>query len=192
MKKSQVDHILRAAVEHTGGERKFIIVGSQALHGTYPDLVDDIATLSREVDLYIPGKERITELLNAIGEGSRFHETFGYYADPVGEKTAVLPKGWKARLVTLSPGDTGGAVGLCLDPHDLAISKYVAGREKDREFTFGLVRRGLLDRESLMERLAGTKMDDKVRLAAAAAIARGFERAGSSKSRKSRGHPKSR
>jgi len=30
-------------------------------------------------------------------------------------------------------------VGLCLDPHDLAIAKYVAGREKDLEFNRELV-----------------------------------------------------
>src|SRR5688572_21954600 len=105
MKKSQVDHILRAAREHSGGKEKFIIIGSQALHGKHEDVVDEIL-VSREVDLFIPGKERQTELLNAIGEGSRFHETYGYYADPVGETSAVLPKGWKGRLVNLSPGDT--------------------------------------------------------------------------------------
>ena len=34
--------------------------------------------------------------------------------------------GWKGRLVNLGPGDTEGVSGLCLDPHDLAIAKYVA------------------------------------------------------------------
>jgi hypothetical protein len=37
MKKQQVDHVLRAAGRITG-EKKFIIVGSQALHGKHPDL----------------------------------------------------------------------------------------------------------------------------------------------------------
>lgn len=176
MKKSQVDHILRAAREHAGGRAKFIIVGSQALHGKHPDVVDDIL-VSREVDLFIPGQERLTELLNAIGEGSRFHETFGYYADPVGENTAVLPKGWKGRLVNLPPGDTNGAVGLCLDPHDLAISKYVAGREKDRTFTAALVQLGILDRKLLLERLSATTVDERLREAARSAIERDFDRA---------------
>jgi hypothetical protein len=173
MKKSQVDHVLRAAREHAGGKTRFVIVGSQALHGKHPDVVDDIL-VSREVDLYIPGEERLTDLLNAIGEGSRFHETFGYYADPVGENTAVLPKAWKGRLVNLPPGDTDGAVGLCLDPHDLAISKYIAGREKDRVFTAALVSRGLLDRELLLERLSGTKVEERLRAAARSAIERDF------------------
>lgn len=175
MKKSQVDHVLRAAREHSGGKEKFIIIGSQSLHGKHPDIVDDIL-VSREVDLFIPGSEAITHLLNAIGEGSRFHETFGYYADPVGENTAVLPKGWKARLVNLPPGDTHGARGLCLDPHDLAISKYIAGREKDRIFTSALVRMRLLDRALLHERLVDTKVVEPLRAAAArAAIERDFK-----------------
>jgi hypothetical protein len=173
MRKSQVDHVLRAAREHSGEER-FIIIGSQSLHGKHPDVVDAIL-VSREVDLFIPHKERLTELLNGVGEGSRFHETFGYYADPVGENTAILPKGWKGRLVNLPPGDTNGAKGLCLDPHDLAISKYIAGREKDRIFTAALARRGLLDRELLHKRLAQTQVDETRRAAAKAAIERDFK-----------------
>jgi hypothetical protein len=34
-----------------------------------------------------------TEWLNVIGVDSPFHESFGYYADPVDHKTATLPKG---------------------------------------------------------------------------------------------------
>ena len=164
--------MLRAAAAICG-PRKFIIIGSQALHAKHPDVVDAIL-VSREVDLYLPGNERRTELLNAIGEGSQFHETFGYYADPVGESTAVLPKGWRGRLVNLPPADDAGIKGLCLDPHDLAISKYVAGREKDRVFTRELVRRGLLVRKLLLERLAVTKVDDATRDKVAAAIERDF------------------
>lgn len=174
MKKRQVDHILRAAVDITRGERKFIIVGSQALHGKYPDLVDDFPRVSRELDLYIPGAEDLTELLNSIGEGSIFHETYGYYADPVGETTAVLPRNWKSRLVNLPPGDTNGAKGLCLEPHDLAISKYVAGREKDREFLQELVRRRLLDPDLLLERLEQTPLDEAKWRAVRSAIERDF------------------
>jgi hypothetical protein len=46
-------------------------------------------------------------------------------------------KGWKGRLVNLPPGDTGGVKGLCLEPHDLAIAKYAASREKDFVFHDG-------------------------------------------------------
>lgn len=149
LKKQQVDHILRAAGEICGDDQ-FIIIGSQALHGKHPDLVDEFI-MSAEVDLFAKNRSSATELLNAIGAGSRFHETFGYYADPVDEKTAVLPKGWKARLVNLPAGNTNGVRGLCLDPHDLAISKYVARREKDVVFTRALAVHRLVARERLLE-----------------------------------------
>ena len=154
MKKQQLDHVLRAAAAITGADQ-FIIIGSQALHGKYPDLPDEIVR-SIEVDLIAKDEQQRTEWLNAIGVDSPFHEQFGYYADPVDESTDVLPRGWKGRLVNLPPGDTGKVRGLCLDPHDLAISKYVARREKDIDFTRELARRGLLDKRKLLALLKAT------------------------------------
>jgi hypothetical protein len=161
MKKSQLDHLLRAARRITQSDQ-FIIIGSQSLHGRYPDLPDELC-VSVEADLIAKNAKERTEWLNAIGASSPFHESFGYYADPVDEKTAVLPKGWKGRLVHLPPGDTGGAVGLCLEPHDLAISKYVARREKDILVTSELARRRLLDKKRLLELLESTPVDEPAR-----------------------------
>lgn len=158
MKKRQVDRVLRAA-GRISGERQFIIIGSQSLHGKYPDLPDSIV-LSMEVDLIAKNERDRTEWLTAIGVDSPFHEEFGYYADPVDEKTAILPKGWKGRLVNLVPGDTDGVSGLCLDPHDLAISKYVARREKDVAFNRELARLGVVDRERLIGLLALTPLSE--------------------------------
>jgi hypothetical protein len=149
VKKQHIDHVLRAAGRITG-EKQFIIIGSQSLHGKYPDLPDEIA-VSVEVDLVAKNTLDRTELLNAIGVASHFHDQFGYYADPVDETTATLPKGWKSRLVNLPPGNTGGVRGLCLDPHDLAVAKYMARREKDIEFTRELARRGLVDQGTLLK-----------------------------------------
>ncbi len=103
MKKLQLDHVLQAAGRITG-EKQFIIVGSQSLHGKHPDLPDDIVR-SAEVDLIARKQINRTKWLNAIGQDSPFHETFGYYADPVDETTATLPKGWKGRLVNLPAGE---------------------------------------------------------------------------------------
>jgi hypothetical protein len=161
MKKQQVDHVLRAAGEVTG-EKQFVIIGSQSLHGKYPDLPDEIL-LSAEVDLIAKNDPTREEALNFIGVYSRFHETHGYYADPVDENTATLPKGWKGRLVNLPPGDTNGVSGLCLDPHDLAIAKYVARREKDIVFTRALASRGMVEKSRLLELLAKTPIELKAR-----------------------------
>jgi hypothetical protein len=172
MKKQQLDHVLRAAGRITG-ERQFLIIGSQSLHGKHPDLADDIVR-SAEVDLVAGKNVDRTEWLNAIGQDSSFHETFGYYADPVDEMTATLPSGWKGRLISLPPGDTEGVKGLCLDPHDLAIAKYVARREKDRIFTRALALRGITDRERLLALVDKTPVEEEVRQRIRDDIARDF------------------
>src|SRR5579862_8543933 len=65
MKKREVDHVLRAAGRITG-EKQFIIIGSQALHGKYPDLADEIVR-SVEVDLFAKDHPEKSEHLNVIG-----------------------------------------------------------------------------------------------------------------------------
>ncbi|MGH7880359.1 MAG: DUF6036 family nucleotidyltransferase, partial [Candidatus Binataceae bacterium] len=139
----------------------------------YPDLADDIIK-SAEVDLVAAKNSKRTEWLNAIGVYSHFHETYGYYADPVDEKTATLPKGWKGRLVSLPPGDTEGVKGLWLEPHDLVIAKYVASREKDLAFTRELTHRGIVSEEQLLSLLEQTPVDEHVRDRIRAQIARDF------------------
>jgi hypothetical protein len=172
MKKHQVDHVLRAAGRITG-ETQFVIIGSQALHGKYPDLPDMICT-SAEVDLIARKIPSRTEWLNAIGADSPFHEEFGYYADPVDETTAVLPKGWRGRLVNLPEGDTEGIRALCLEPHDLAIAKYAARREKDLTFTRELARMQLVEKDKLLALVDLTAVPDEVKRRIRADIERDF------------------
>ncbi|MDP8985871.1 MAG: hypothetical protein M3N97_12735 [Pseudomonadota bacterium] len=172
MKKREVDHVLRAAGRITG-EKQFIIIGSQSLHGTYPDLPDSFVK-SFEVDLIASQNTDRTEWLNVIGVYSPFHESFGYYADPVDQETATLPKGWEGRLVKLPAGDTEGVQGLCLDPHDLAIAKYVARRAKDIVFTRELAKRGIVSRERLLALLDETPVSREARGRIHAHIAKDF------------------
>jgi len=173
MTKQELDHVLRAAGRITG-ETQFVIVGSQSLHGKYPDVADEILR-SAEVDLIAKNNPQDTEKLNTIGVYSRFHETHGFYADPVDETTSTLPRGWKGRLVNLPPGATDGVRGLCLDPHDLAIAKYVARREKDIVFTRELARRGITNRDRLLELLKKTPIDSEARERIRGYIERDFQ-----------------
>ena len=76
--------------------------------------------------------------------------------------------------MNLPKGDTEGVVGLCLDPHDLAISKYVAGREKDLHFTAELARRGILELDRLLQLLPETPFDASVARLVRARIRRDF------------------
>ncbi len=48
MKKQQLDHVLRATGRITG-ETRFLIIGSQSLHGKHPDLPDDIVRSAEAV-----------------------------------------------------------------------------------------------------------------------------------------------
>ncbi|MBL8376841.1 MAG: hypothetical protein JNM79_03150 [Burkholderiales bacterium] len=170
MKKRQLDHLLRAAGRITG-ETEFIVIGSQALHGKAEDIADEIL-MSFEADLIARNHPDRTDWLNVIGVASPFHEEFGYYADPVDEKTATLPAGWKQRLIPLPPGDNKGVTGYCLEPHDLAISKLVANREKDVAFVLQMIKRGLASKSVLLERLAATPAPDAVKEAIRARLQR--------------------
>ena len=161
MKKSEVEHVLRAAGDITG-ERQFIIIGSQSIHAKHPDRVAG-ATISLELDLFAKNHPERTEQLNAIGQESRFHETYGYYADPVDSTTAVLPKGWQGRLINMPVTETNGVAGLCLDPHDLLISKYVAHREKDIDFNREVMASGVVDAERLLALVDITPVDETAR-----------------------------
>jgi hypothetical protein len=54
--------------------------------------------------------------------------------------------------------NTGGATGWCLEAHDLAASKLVAGRPRDLDFVTVLVRERMVDRPVLRERVEGLEL----------------------------------
>ncbi len=175
MRRSDLEHLIRAA-GRIADEHELVIVGSQAILGQFPDAPAALVR-SMEVDLYPLSRPELADKVDgAIGEGSKFHQTHGYFAQGVGPDTATLPKSWRQRLVRIENQNTGGYVGLCLDVHDLAISKYIAGREKDREFTRELARHGMTDRETLFKRLTVTKLDAAVLKIVKGRIERDFPR----------------
>lgn len=158
MKRSELEHLIRAA-GRIAGDREIVVIGSQAVLGQFPDAPPALLR-SMEGDLYPKSKPELADKVDgAIGEGSKFHEQYGYYAQGVAPDTATLPRGWQRRLVRVENANTGGYAGLCLEVHDLAISKYVAGREKDLEFTRELARRGMTGKKTLLKRLAATRLD---------------------------------
>ena len=121
--------------------------------GQFPDAPDDLL-VSIEADVFTfrnPGDADLIE--GSIGEGSPFHQTFGYYAHGVAEETAVLPANWKERLIKVRNANTGDGCGLCLEVHDLAVAKLVAGREKDCSFVAALLRHKLADASVIESRL---------------------------------------
>jgi hypothetical protein len=156
MKREQLEHVLRAAAQ-IADTRDIVVLGSQAILGSVTDEELPLeATRSIEVDLAFPADpdgSRADAVDGAIGELSAFHAEFGYYPHGVELSTARLPVGWRDRLVVLDTPNTRPGRGLCLDPHDLVASKLAAWRSKDREYAQALLRRGLVERGVLRERI---------------------------------------
>ena len=157
MTRQQLEHIIRASAD-IADDDEIVIIGSQSILGQFPDAPTELR-VSVEADVFPKNHPERWDLIDgSIGEGSPFHETYGYYAQGVAEDTATLPAGWRERLVAVKNANTRGATGLCLDVHDLVISKYVAAREKDDHFVRVAIRSGLVDEKVLRTRLAATEM----------------------------------
>lgn len=90
-----------------------IVVGSQAILGTYDEgELPAEATMSVEVDI-LPIADsndevaRLADLIEGVaGEFSTFEELHGFSIDGVDLDTAVLPDGWRDRLVKVQNADT--------------------------------------------------------------------------------------
>ncbi len=173
MTRDQLEHVIRASAAISGDD-EIVIVGSQSILGQFPNAPAELC-VSNEADVYPKNHPEAADLIDGtIGELSPFHDTFGYYAQGVGETTAVLPAGWQDRLVPISGPATRGAIGLCLEVHDLVVSKYVANREKDRRFVRAAIQHRLVERATLEARLASTAMDDVLRAHVMALVAVDF------------------
>jgi hypothetical protein len=160
MQRDQLEHLIRAAGA-ISGSRRVIVIGSQAILGQYPTGAPARATLSMEADLLPLDALDMSEMLSgSLGELSPFHNTFGYYGDGVSLTTATLPAGWKDRLVAIDNPNTNGYIGLCLELHDLLLSKYFAGRDKDHEFCRAVVQARLANRDVLRQRLVEMPIDE--------------------------------
>ncbi len=150
MTREQLLHAIRAACEITGDNEVYVF-GSQSILGQFPD-VPSALKMSAEADISPKHRLDRVEQMNAIGEDSLFHQTHGFYVHglPISE-AAVLPAGWEGRTVAVRPA--ANITGLCLDGHDLAASKLVAFRDKDREFVTTLLAEHVLDARTLVERV---------------------------------------
>jgi hypothetical protein len=151
--RAQLEHVIRAAAAIADVD-ELVVIGSQAILASYPDAPADLVR-SMEADLYPAADPSRADLIDgAIGEESPFHEEFGYYAHGVGPETAVMPARWRNRAVTIRGGATGSARAVCPHPADLAASKLVASREKDRKYVRDLLFHGLVSRDELTRSVA--------------------------------------
>jgi Nucleotidyltransferase of unknown function (DUF6036) len=173
MTREQLEHLIRAAAV-IAADDSIVVIGSQAILGQFPDAPEPMR-LSVEADLFpLNHPERAEVIDGSIGELSPFHETFGYFAHGVSEKTAHLPEGWKERLIVFQNDNTRGARGLCLEVHDLLVAKAIAGRDKDIAYLSEAAKHRMADPEILLRRLATVEVDPEVREQARATIERAF------------------
>ncbi len=106
MTREQLEHVIRAAAEITG-DPEIVVVGSTSILGQFPNAPLELLG-SIEADIYPRSHPERFEMLDVIGELSRFHDTFGYYADPVQHDLPRLPAGWAERLIPVPVATRSG------------------------------------------------------------------------------------
>lgn len=163
MRYDQLEHAIRAACD-VAGDTELLVFGSQAILGSFPEAPETLRA-SIEVDVQCKNRPEMTEFIDgALGQDSIFHSTHGFYVHGVSIDVAILPEGWAERTVAVSdPIKTKGGTGFCVEAHDLAASKLVAFREKDRVFVITLLSERLVDDQVLLDRIRELPVAQTVR-----------------------------
>jgi hypothetical protein len=150
--RAELEHAIRAACDVSGDDELYVF-GSQAILGQYPDAPDALRQ-SAEVDVAPVHAVDMADVIDAqLGELSPFHDAFGFYVHGLSIDAAVLPDGWRNRAIAVRNDNTRHKTGWCLEAHDLAASKLVAFRERDRDFVRVLLVENLIKPATLLRRL---------------------------------------
>ena len=149
MSRPKLAHELRASAVITP-DTSFVAIGSQTVLLPFPNAPPELL-VSNEVDLY-PAlhRERADQTDGVIGQLSMFDDTFGCFVDGIGPDTAVMPAYW-IDFAWLHCIDEFTAV--TLDLRDIAVSRVVAGRDKDANWVRGGLRYKMKDPARLKQRL---------------------------------------
>ena len=140
MTRAELEHAIRAPVMSQAITRSTsLALGSQAILGQYPDAPESLRQ-SAEADIApVKAIDMLDVIDGNLGELSIFHRTFGFYVHGVSIEAAVLPSGWQKRAIEVCNENTRNNTGWCAEAHDLAASKLVAFRDKDRDFVRTLI-----------------------------------------------------
>ena len=180
MRRDQLEHAIRTACQIIGHEA-VVVVGSQSILGSFTeDQLPAEATMSAGIDI-LPLADnnadtaRLADLIEGVaGEWSSFEEQHGFSIDGVDLETAILPTGWRNRLVKVQNANTAAIsgtpqyTGWCLDKEDLCVAKLCALREKGRNFVAALLDAELVDAAVIATRL--TKVPENHHAAAEQAL----------------------
>jgi hypothetical protein len=161
MTRAELEHAIRAACDVSGDDEVYVF-GSQAILGQYPEAPESLRQ-SAEADIAPVKAIDMVDVIDAnLGELSPFHEAFGFYVHGVSIDAAVLPIGWKRRAIAVCNENTRNSTGWCVEAHDLAVSKLVAFRDKDRDFVRILLREHLINPRKLLLRLTQLPKNSRV------------------------------
>jgi hypothetical protein len=164
MTREQLEHAIRAACE-VSEDSEIWIFGSQAILGEFPNAPEELRA-SLEVDVQPKNRsDKVDAIDGALGELSLFHQTHGFYVHglPI-EEAATLPQGWEHRVTPVfDEVSTNGKTGWCVEAHDLAATKLVAYREKDRDFVRILLIKEMITAKTLIERICSLRIDEQIR-----------------------------
>lgn len=163
MTREELEHAIRAACDVAGDDAVYVF-GSQAILGQFPDAPAALRQ-SVEVDVApVSRLDRVGDIDGSLGEGSQFHQTFGFYVHGLPIDAASLPPGWQDRVIPVGDdATTYGKMGLCLEGHDLATSKLAAFRDKDRDFVRVLLLKRLISPRTLAGRIRALDVAAEVR-----------------------------
>jgi len=175
MRKRELVEILLKAAE-VSGYTEFVVIGSQAIHGTVADPDVEVVIRSNDADIYPVlgyGNQNFwyEELMLHLGQDSDHHVDTNVYLEAVPTDLARLPPDWRERSTTevIGSAQIGGesraVYAIFPEIHDLTVSKVAIRREKDLEFLRGVVRLGLVNRTTLRERYDRAPRVTKERLA---------------------------
>src|SRR5438270_10909849 len=128
MRRGSIDHILRAPAGVTG-QTRFVLVGSAAVIARRKHIPLDMM-FTPEIDSYAPGSadiELTSEMIDgSIGQGSQFHNEFGYYGDGVSPSTSKMPTDWLERAVEYRGEECPGVIAVVPEENDVALAKLAA------------------------------------------------------------------
>ena len=152
MTRAQLEHAIRAACD-VAEDSELWIFGSQAILGQFPDAPEALRE-SAECDVAPKNRPEAADKIDgALGELSQFHQTHGFYVHGLSLDAVTLPDGWKDRTNKIQNPNTKNYAGHCVEAHDLAASKLVAFRDKDRGFVRILLNENLIHPDTLVARV---------------------------------------
>jgi len=161
--REQLEHAIRAACD-VSRDSELWVFGSQAILGEFPEAPESLRA-SIEVDVQPKNRPETSDAIDgALGELSQFHKTHGFYVHGILIESVVIPQGWEQRAIPIrDPISTRGNTGWCVAAHDLAASKLVAFREKDKDFVRVLLTEGMIDGQTLTERISLLNVEEQLR-----------------------------